>query len=212
MNWLKQHCIALTGGIASGKSTVAKHLSEIGFHVIDADQVAREVVLPGSVGLNQLVQEFGSCIIDDVSGALDRKLLGELIFSDPAKKSKLEQVLHPLIATQSQQRLRDTPEGYDKGIVFYEAALVVENKRWHDFLELWVCYCPEAIQLARLQKRDQIDEQAAKKRLAAQMSPLEKNNYADFIINTSCSWQQVTLEIATKLQSIQALHSQTTEY
>jgi|688.fasta_scaffold658226_1 dephospho-CoA kinase len=163
--------IGLTGGIASGKSTASARFAELGVPVVDADELAREVVERGSEGLAEVVRVFGADVLDR-EGALDRKKLGTLVFEDPALRRKLEEITHPRIAALSTQRMAaiaasDVPYG------LYEAALLVEKGTHRAMNGLVVVAASPEIQLGRVMKRDGLDETAARARLASQM-PLEQ--------------------------------------
>jgi dephospho-CoA kinase len=163
--------IGLTGGIASGKSTVARFLAELGAPVVDADRLAREVVEPGQPALAELVREFGEDILFP-DGTLDRKKLGAIVFADAGKRARLNAITHPRIAAQGQAEIaRHVAAGAP--IVIYEAPLIVENGLHHGLGGLIVVSLPEDVQLRRVMARDNLDETAAKARLAAQF-PLEK--------------------------------------
>jgi dephospho-CoA kinase len=163
--------VGLTGGIASGKSTVARILRELGVSVVDADVVAREVVAPGTVGLEKVVEAFGTGVLQD-DGTLDRKKLGALVFSDPAELKRLEKILHPLIGERAQLQL-DTILTRGERVAVYESAIMVETNLHKKMDYLVVVAASEEVQLARVMARDGLDEVEAKKRIAAQF-PLEK--------------------------------------
>lgn len=162
--------IGLTGGIASGKSTVAARFRALGVPIVDADQLAREVVDKGSDGLHEIVHAFGPDVLAE-DGALDRKKLGALVFDDPDARKRLERITHPRIAALSMQRMAElASSGAPYGL--YEAALLVENGAYRAMNGLVVVACSPETQLARVMARDGLDETAARARLAAQ-KPLE---------------------------------------
>jgi dephospho-CoA kinase len=162
--------IGLTGGIASGKSTVAARFRALGVPVVDADQLAREVVEKGSDGLGEIVRAFGAEVLAE-DGTLDRKKLGALVFDDPDARKQLERITHPRIAALSMQRLAElASSGAPYGL--YEAALLVENGAYEAMNGLVVVACKPETQLARVMARDGLTQDAARARLAAQ-SPLE---------------------------------------
>ena len=175
--------IGLTGGIASGKSTAARTLAELGARVVDADAIAREIVAPGQPALAEIVRAFGrEMLLPD--GTLDRKRLGAVIFADADKRRALNAITHPRIAMETQARLgRLREEGVP--VAVYEAALLVEN-RVHEALDgLIVVVCDEAAQLARLMGRDGYSEPDARARIAAQASVAEKVKAATWVVDTS---------------------------
>ncbi|MEO0326357.1 MAG: dephospho-CoA kinase [Myxococcota bacterium] len=164
--------VGLTGGIASGKSTVGARLRALGVPVVDADALAREVVAPHTPGLAAVVQAFGESVLT-AEGELDRKALGALVFADEAARKRLEAITHPRIAAAGQARLAELathPAPYR----VYEAALLVENGLHRAFPALVVVAAREETQLARLRARDGLDEAAARARLAAQLPLADK--------------------------------------
>ena len=172
--------IGLTGGIASGKSTVAGILRSLGAEVIDADQVARDVVEPGQPALDEIKAAFGADLVD-AGGHLDRKRLAALIFADADKRKQLNRITHPRIAAETGTRVRAAgTRGVE--VVIYEAALLVENGL-HKMLDgLIVVAAEPAAQLARLALRDALSDEDSRKRLAAQAPLEDKLAVADFVI------------------------------
>ena len=172
-----KHAIALTGGISTGKSTVASILKLYGFEVIDADAIAHEV-LQGVAG--EVAEIFGDAFVHD--GVVDRKKLGGLIFSDPGAKRKLEQLVHPLIREEIMRRAeRSEAQGVPYFIdipLFYETGAYAIDR-------VLVVYAPREIQLERLIKRDGFSEEEARKRIDAQMDIEEKRKRADYVIDNT---------------------------
>jgi dephospho-CoA kinase len=163
--------VGLTGGIASGKSTVARAFAQRGIPVIDADQLAREVVAPGTAGLADIVREFGEEVLL-ADGTLDRKKLGALVFADAALRAKLNAITHPRVAQLGARRLAEIEEG-SVPYVIYEAPLIVENGLHHAFKGLIVVAVEPRVQLERVMLRDGLDREGAEARLRAQ-APLER--------------------------------------
>ncbi|ACY15261.1 dephospho-CoA kinase [Haliangium ochraceum] len=173
--------IGLTGGIASGKSTVSAMLNALGARIVDADQLARDVVAPGTPALADIAARFGPEVLT-AEGTLDRKALGALVFDDADARAALNRITHPRIAAASQAAIAALmAEGVDP--VIYDAALIVENKlyTWMHGL-IVVALAPEQ-QMARLMARDNIDEAAARARLAAQLPLADKIAVADYVID-----------------------------
>lgn len=172
--------IGLTGGIASGKSTVARQLAELGVCVIDADALAREVVAKNSGGLAEIVQVFGPEVLTD-GGDLDRERMAALVFADSGARQKLNGVTHPRIARLSAERIAQaqlSPTPY----VIYEAALLVETGAHQGMAALIVVAAPAELQVQRVVARDGLTDDAARARLAAQL-PLEKKlAVADYVL------------------------------
>ena len=172
--------IGLTGGIASGKSTVAARLRERGVPVIDADQVAREVVEPGEPALDSLRQTFGDGIIQP-DGALDRKALGAIVFADPQKLMVLNAITHPAIMARVGQRLVELRREGHRWVV-YEAALVIENGLAPGMRTLVAVVCDPERQVERVMARDGLDEGQARQRLAAQTDNATREAQAEFVL------------------------------
>ena len=177
--------IALTGGIACGKSLVAQLLQEKGVPVVDADQLARDVVAVGTEGLTAVVTAFGSHMLDE-TGALDRAKLGALVFSDPDKRKVLEQILYPRIASAGVEAMNAlAASGHE--ISIYEAALIFENGLEQAFDATLLVTTTQAIQVQRIVARDGLSEGAALQRIAAQMSLLEKEKRASYVLRNEGS-------------------------
>lgn len=174
------HVFGLTGGIASGKSTVGRRFAARGVPVVDADLVAREVVLPGTSGLAAIVARFGSAVLAD-DGTLDRKRLGDLVFGDAEARAALNAIVHPRIAQASREKMADHAANGAE-LVCYEAALLVENGLADAFRPLVVVAADEATQRARVVLRDGLDADAAKARIDAQMPLERKLAIADVVV------------------------------
>ena len=178
----------LTGGIASGKSTVAQWFAEWGAFVVDADQVSRDLIAPGGIAFDAVVARFGRRILDD-AGQIDRAVLGRLVFDDADERRALEAILHPAIRAESQRRF----ERCEAPLKVYEASLLVETGAWKDFDWLVVAACPTETQLMRLIARDGLDREQARKRLAAQFPLHKKVELADYVIDTAGTLEETKL-------------------
>ncbi|MDX1443609.1 MAG: dephospho-CoA kinase [Gammaproteobacteria bacterium] len=175
--------IALTGGIASGKSTVAELFETLGVPVIHTDQVARDVVAPGSEGLQSVVNAFGEVILDE-TGNLDRKALRQRIFTDPSARKTLESILHPLIHDHVESELQAAEHaGHDYAIV--EIPLLAETGAAEKYDRVLVVDCSETEQRRRLMERDQVSEDDADAALASQASREERLALADDVIDNT---------------------------
>lgn len=173
--------IGLTGGIASGKSTVAKILQKLGAEVLDADQLAREAVIPCRPAYHAIVEAFGEGILNrDLT--IDRKALGRIVFADPAARKRLEAITHPAIRALAGEKLAELRRG-GAGIVFYMAPLLIEAGTMSRDDEMWVVYADAGTQLKRLMARDGIGRDEALQRLAAQMPMEEKATYGKVVID-----------------------------
>ena len=191
--------IGLTGGIASGKSTVAEMITGYGIPVIDADQLAREAVLPESSALRQIVAAFGGEVLQE-DGSLDRAVLAEKIFSEPSARRTLEAILHPPIKVLAQKRLDDLRrEGVPA--VFYMAPLLIEAGVADRVDEIWVVYVDSETQLERIRQRDSVSREDAEKRLAAQMPMEEKKDYGRIVIDNSGDLEDLKSRVAALLMA-----------
>jgi dephospho-CoA kinase len=177
--------IALTGGIGSGKSTVARRWVELGATEVDADVLAREVVEPGSVGLEQVTQEFGSSVLSQ-SGTLDRAALAKIAFANDANRVKLESILHPLIQDLALQKVSNL-----EGIVVYTIPLFVESKSKLQFDRVVAISCDEEVRVGRLIEHRGMNEAEAKSRIAAQATDSEREAVADLVIDSNCSLEEL---------------------
>ena len=184
--------VGLTGGIATGKTTVARHFESWGATVIDADRLARELVEPGAAGYAPVVQEFGPGIVAP-DGRIDRAALARIVFADPARRARLEAILHPLIFAAEEaalDRLAASPPEIvagNAGIAVVNAALLVEAGTWRNYQRLVVVHCDEAVQVGRLMQRDGMGRDDAQARVRAQMPTREKLKLAHYAIDTSGS-------------------------
>ena len=178
--------IGLTGGIATGKSSVARFFSERGIPVIDADQLARDAVLPGSPALEQIASLFGREEVLTHDGELDRKRLGELIFSDPEKRRLLEGILHPEIRKLAEERIAQAAAAGHQRLI-YMAPLLIEANATDRVDDLWVVTVRPEIQLERLMRRDGINREQAERIVGSQMPLADKTRYGSVVIDNSGS-------------------------
>lgn len=182
--------IGLTGGIASGKSTVGRMLAGLGAAVVDADQLAREVVAPGTPGLQEVVAAFGKEVLDG-EGRLDRGRLAGRVFADPGERRRLERILHPRIAELARSRLA-TARGQ---LAVYQAPLIFETGREGEFQGVLLVDCDPELQLARLRVRDRLGEAEARARLAAQLPAAERRQRATWIVDNSGSLEDTRAQL-----------------
>lgn len=191
----KKFGIALTGGVATGKSTIAAMIKSMGYEVFDADQLTREAVEPKSLALAKIVDVFGGRVLRQ-DGSLDRALLRNIVFDDPERRKQLEQILHPIIEQLLAKHLREKKLDQSAKPWFYEASLIFETGRQNRFRQVWVTYCGRENQIKRLMKRDGVDRSLAEKMMAAQMPSKKKIELAHFAIDTRAS--VVTIESKIK--------------
>ena len=180
--------IGLTGGIAAGKTEVAGIFAELGAAVIDADNLAREVVAPGTEALGQIVEEFGPRVLGD-SGALDRSALSEIVFADHEARRRLEAITHPAIVAAARRRVEELARQGHR-VVIYEAALLVETGRHHDMDCLVVVVADNEQRIGRLMRRGGLSRADAAARIAAQLPQERKVELADHVIDNSGSLER----------------------
>jgi len=194
--------VGLTGGIASGKSTVAAMFRELRIPTVDADAIAREVVEPGTEGLRAIVEAFGEGVLAP-DGTLDRKKLGDIVFRDGQARGRLNAITHPRIAARSAERMQELGRG-EAPYLIYEAALLVENDIYRAFDALVVVAADEATQVARLRERDGIDEAAARARIVAQLPLERKIEVADFVVRNDGSVEDTREQVRRTHEALMA--------
>lgn len=184
--------VALTGGIAAGKTAVSDCLATLGAIIIDTDVIAREVVEPGQPGLDRIVESFGPEMLDS-EGRLNRRAMRETVFADNSKRKHLENILHPLIVNRVRERIG---ANRDARLIVLVVPLLVESGLFGDVDKVIVVDVPESIQIERLLQRDGVDIDQARQMLAAQATRQERLAVADYVIDNSGSFdaleQQVT--------------------
>ncbi|HDA7731617.1 TPA: dephospho-CoA kinase [Staphylococcus aureus] len=172
--------IGLTGGIASGKSTVSELLSVFGFKVVDADKAAREAVKKGSKGLAQVREVFGDEAIDE-NGEMNRRYMGDLVFNHPEKRLELNAIIHPIVRDIMEEEKQEyLKQGYN---VIVDIPLLFENELENTVDEVWVVYTSESIQMDRLMQRNNLSLEDAKARVYSQISIDKKSRMADHVID-----------------------------
>ena len=176
--------VGLTGGIATGKSTVSAMFRALGCVIIDADVLAREVVEPGEPAWHDIVTEFGEEVLQP-DRSLDRKKLGAIVFADPARRRLLEAMTHPRIRDRFARRLQELAEEGFAGIVFFDAAVIIESGNYRNMDRLVVVITDEVTQRGRLRGRDGIGEEEARRKIASQMPVAEKAKLADHVIDNA---------------------------
>ena len=186
--------IGLTGGIATGKSSVSAYLASKGALLIDADVIAREVMMPGHPVLLAAVQRFGQAILNE-DGTLDRKKLGSIVFQQPEERKALEAITHPAIRKEMRERAVEYELKHPDKLVVSDITLLYESGLEKGFAEVMVVYVPREVQLERLMSRDQMTRADAEARIAAQMDIERKKERADIVIDNSGSWDQTEKQL-----------------
>lgn len=185
--------IGLTGGIASGKSCAAHLFEKLGAAVIDADQLAREVVAPGEEALAQIAASFGDRILN-ADGTLNRAALGEIVFADPAARRTLEGITHPAIKKRAEEKLQRLRE-LGTGTAFYVAPLLIEAGITSRVHEVWVVYLDQETQVQRLMARDGLSREAALSRIASQMPMEEKKKLGKIVIDNRGGFEELEAQV-----------------
>lgn len=203
------YLIGLTGGIAAGKSTVAKRWVELGAIEIDADQIAREVVEPGTVGLQRIREHFGVGVLNE-DGSLDRGALGKVVFANHTELNALNAIVHPLVKARTAELIAEMPEN---AIVIYNVPLLVEAAVDHNFDTVVTVEAPEEEQIKRLVANRGMTESEAKARIVTQAKPVERAARADRILSSNqdihlllrdadALWREIEKSAAAKLTGV----------
>ncbi|MBO9666106.1 MAG: dephospho-CoA kinase [Bdellovibrio sp.] len=185
--------IGLTGGIACGKSTVSRLLQKHNIPVIDADEIAREVVRAGSPGLKSIITEFGEDLLLE-DGSLDRRKLGQRVFGNPDKLHILESITHPLIREETRRRRRNL-ENLGMPLAIYDIPLLFETKAQEQFDGIIVVSCTKGQQKERLLRRNQWTEDEIEMRMASQIPIAAKEQEADFVLQNNRDEQNLLKEV-----------------
>ena len=195
--------VGLTGGIATGKSTVSEILRQLGCKIIDADQLARDVVEPEQPAWKQIVAEFGRGVVT-AEGALDRKKLGAIVFADAERRKRLEAITHPAIRARFQARLDELAAQGFAGIVVFDAPVMIESGGYRNMDRLVVVVTDEATQASRLRTRDGTDDAEGRRKVASQMPLAEKAKLADYVIDNSGDRETTAAEVRRVFAALMA--------
>jgi dephospho-CoA kinase len=193
--------VGLTGGIATGKSTVNAMLAGPSVRVVDADALAREVVEPSTPALAQIVAEFGKEVLQP-DGRLDRARLGEIVFPDPGKRKRLEAITHPAIRRRFERIMADLEQAGFDGLLIWDAALLVESGGTKNMDRVVIVTTDPDTQLRRLVERDGCTEDAARARIGSQMPLAIKARYGDYIIDNSGTREQTDARVREVYRSL----------
>jgi dephospho-CoA kinase len=179
--------VGLTGGIGCGKTTVAAMMGELGCHVLDADEVAHQLIEPGGAAYGDVVREFGRGILDS-GGRIDRASLAAVVFADPVRLARLNAIIHPRVFAEREREIRRLEQADPHGVAVIEAALLVEAGYYKQLDCLIVVWCRPEQQLARLTDPSfgrALTRDQAERRIASQLSVAEKRKLADYEIDAS---------------------------
>jgi dephospho-CoA kinase len=193
--------IGLTGGIATGKSTVAGILKNAGAIIIDADRIARDVVKKGLPAYREIVKAFGEKVLQP-DGEINRSVLGDIIFHDPQKKQLLNSIVHPHVREETNRQLKHIEKTDPNTMVILDIPLLIEANMHKDLSEVIVVYAPEHIQIRRLMQRDNISEAEAMARVRSQMPIDEKKDLATIVIDNTGTKEKTRKETLTIFQRL----------
>jgi dephospho-CoA kinase len=184
--------LGLTGGIGSGKSVVAQMFAQLGAEVIDADQLAREVVEPGQPALQEIAATFGPHVLLP-DGRLDRPKLAGIIFADSAERARLDAITHPRIRDRMEEQIKARLSG--SGVLIVDIPLLYENDRTNAVEKIIVVWVDQQTQLQRIRQRDGLSVEAARQRIAAQMPLDAKRARADHVVDNSVSLEDTRRQV-----------------
>jgi dephospho-CoA kinase len=182
--------VGVTGGIGSGKSTVCREFEQLGASFIDADQVAREVVLPGTPGLAAVVAEFGRAVVS-ADGTLDRAALRRIVFTDPSRRARLEEILHPLIRARIAQCIGEVDGAY----CLLAIPLLVEKGNYRDIDRVLVVDCPADVQISRVMARDHLTAEEVAAIMRTQATREERLAKADDVVTNSTDLEAIRAQV-----------------
>lgn len=192
--------IGLTGGIGSGKSTVAKYMAGLGAVVIDLDRVGHEVLMSGSQAFKKVVSEFGKDILE-AGGEIDRARLGDLVFKNRRDLARLNRIVHPAIDNTIEKSIGEYRQKGEK-VVVLEAAAMLEAGRAKQADEIWVTITPESTVLNRLSERSGYSEEESRARIRSQLSNVERIKHADVVIDTDCSLEELKARVEVEWRKL----------
>jgi len=194
--------VGLTGGIASGKSTVAKMFEREGAYIVDTDAISREVVEPGTPGWQEVINAFGKAILNQ-DRTLNREILGDIVFADPRKRKKLEALLHPKIYQRQEELIRAVLKKDTQAVIIVAIPLLIEVNRQDTVDRVILVYVSPQVQLERLMQRDGFSPAEAQKRLSSQMPIDTKLKYADYVINNEGPLEDTCRTVRKVFESLQ---------
>ena len=195
--------VGLTGGLASGKTYVARLLQDLGCHVVQADRLGHEVLRRGGEAYDDVVREFGPHILSP-DGEVDRKVLGKIVFADAARLATLNSLVHPHVFRRQQEFFEQVERNDPHGIALVEAAIMIESGSHKSYDRLVLTVCPREMQIRRFMERDGATEEEALRRLDRQMPLEEKHRFADYVIDTSGTKEKTERQAREVYDSLRA--------
>jgi dephospho-CoA kinase len=198
---LKKYCIAITGGIASGKSSLANILKDLGYIVFDADSFTKQIFIQEKELIAKIVAEFGALVLDK-DNKIDSKVLGGIVFKSNSKRKTLEKIMHPEINKYLNKAINSSRLSEDGYIFFYEASLIYETSSENKFREVWVTYCSRQSQIDRLIKRNKCDRSHAELIINSQLRSDVKKDKADFAIYTEQDFNSIKAQVVAYIENM----------
>jgi dephospho-CoA kinase len=197
--------VGLTGGIASGKTTVGAMFVELGCHLIDSDKITHELLRPGQAVYNAVVREFGKDILAPPDATIDRRVLGEIVFKNPDARLKLNALVHPAVIQRQKEWLESVGKKDSKAIGIVDAALMIEVGTYKNYEKIVVVTCSPEIQRQRLRSRSTLSEEQIESRIRAQMPMEEKVKFADFVIDNSGSINETREQVRNVYSQLRSI-------
>jgi dephospho-CoA kinase len=189
-----ERVVGLTGGLATGASTVARMFTKLGAVLVDADEIVHQLEEPGTVVTEAIADRFGPEALC-ADGRVNRKWLGSMVFDDPEALRDLGSIVHPQVTAESRLRIKEMRREHPDALIVYNAPLLIERGVYKRFRTVIVVYVDDATQLERLMARDSLSRPKALKRLAAQMAPSVKRTYADIVIDNRGSVEETLAQV-----------------
>jgi dephospho-CoA kinase len=193
--------VGLTGGMGSGKSLVATLFKEMGAHIIDADEISRNLVEPDKPAWQEIVNSFGQKVLND-NKTLDRKKMAEIVFDNPANKQILESILHPRVFSEEMRIFEEIQEEESGALVIIDSPLLIESGNHSKMHKIIVISCDEQTRLKRIVEKGLISLVDAKKRIKSQMGLQEKLKYADYVLENNSSIDELKIAIKNLYQDL----------
>lgn len=198
--------VGLTGGLASGKSFVGEALASLGCHLLKADELGHQLLLPGTSVYDRVVEVFGPSILDP-EGRIVRRALASLVFDQPEKLALLNSIVHPAVIAEEEKWMERIQASDPHGIAIVEAAILIETGSYKRFEKIILAVCSDEQQIARAMKRDGLTREEALARLSRQMPLAEKRRFADFVIDTSGEKEQTLVQVRRLHEELRRLAS-----
>ena len=195
--------LGLTGGIATGKDTVAQILEGHGAEIVDADKIARKLLEPGQATFDKVVNTFGRDILD-FEGSIDRKILADIVFKDETKREDLNSILHPAIIDEEWNKVLAVKRRNPEAIAVINAPLLIESGNYKDVDKVILVVASEALVIKRLVERDGLSREGALSRIASQMPEDKKRNYADYIIENNGSLEELRKKVTQLFKALKS--------